>query len=60
MVEKFSNNEYLVLVIIWLAQLTGAEEYTDCISAEEYNIKSSDGKAPALEIWGMWSIISLP
>ena len=26
----------------------------------EYDIKSSDGKALALEIWGMWSTPSLP
>ena len=25
-----------------------------------YDIKQSDGKAPALEIWGMWSTPSLP
>ena len=25
-----------------------------------YDIKQSDGEAPALEIWGMWSIPSLP
>ena len=25
-----------------------------------YDIKQSDGEAPALEIWGMWSTPSLP
>ena len=48
-----------------LAQLAGAVEYTDCISAEGcnfpneflgYDIKQSDGEAPVmLELWGMWS-----
>ena len=46
-----------------------AVEYTNCISAEEqdspnecpgYDIKPSDGEAPALDIWGMWSTPSLP
>ena len=49
--------------------MAGAEEYTNCISAEgsdsppnkfpEYDIKPSDGEAPASEIWGMWSTLSL-
>ena len=26
----------------------------------EYDIKQSDGEAPALELWGMWSTSSLP
>ena len=47
------------------AQLAGTEEYTDCISAEEYppptyDTKQSDGKAPLLEVLGMWNISSLP
>ena len=49
-----------------LAQLTGAVEYTDCISVDfpnecpEYDIRQSDGKAPVmLEFWGMWSTSSL-
>ena len=25
-----------------------------------YDIKQSDGEAPALEVWGMWSTLSLP
>ena len=48
----------------------GAVEYTDCISAlgqdplpandcPRYDIKQSDGEAPALEIWGMWCSPSL-
>ena len=47
-----------------------AVEYTDCISAEEYDpthseclgydIKQSDGEAPILELWGMLSTPSLP
>ena len=50
-------------------QSTGAVEYTDCISAEGYDptsecpgyeITPSDGKASALEIWGMQSSPSLP
>ena len=49
--------------------LAGAVEYTDCISVERqdphnkcpgYDIKPSDGEAPALEIWGMWSTPLLP
>ena len=45
----------------------GAAEYTDSISAEGvrpptnvlYDIKQSDGVAPILQIWGMWSTPSL-
>ena len=53
-----------------LAQLAGAAEYTDCISAGEkespnecpgYDTKQSDGEALVmLEFWGMWSTLSLP
>ena len=32
-------------------------EVLDCL---EYDIKLSYGKAPALEIWGMWCTLSLP
>ena len=48
----------------WAAYLAGAVEYTNCISAEGedplnecpgYNIKTFDGEAPAMKIWGMWS-----
>ena len=47
------------------AESTMAVEYTDCISASGktllpyecsgYDIEPSDGKAPALELWGIWS-----
>ena len=79
-----------------MAQLAGAVEYTNCISAEGYDslnkrprwaswlrllntltaslqrgknpfnkcpgydVKPSDGEAPALEVWGVWSSSSLP
>ena len=52
---------------IYKAQSTGAVEYTDSISAEGYNFpsecpgydtKKSDGEAPVLELWGMWSTLS--
>ena len=45
------------------AQLAGAIEYTDYISAEcpRYDIKQSDGEVPVmLEFWGMWSTPLLP
>ena len=52
------------------AQLVGAVEYTDCISAEEqdhhhkcpvYNIKQSDCMVPVmLELWAMLSTPLLP
>ena len=51
------------------AQSTGVVEHIDCISAKgydssnechDYEIKQSDGEAPALEIPGMWSPPSLP
>ena len=50
------------------AQSPGAVKYIDCISAEElnspnrcpgYDVKPSDGEAPVLELWGMWSTPSL-
>ena len=50
-------------------QSSGAVEYTNCISAEvqtppmsvlDNDIKPSDGKAPALEIWGIRCTPSLP
>ena len=52
-------------------QSAGAVEFIDCISLQRskilppnkcpgYDIKQSDGEAPALEIWGMWSTLSLP
>ena len=54
----------------WLAQLAGAVEYTDCISAEGkdspnkcpvYDTKPVDGEAPVLlELWEMQSTYSLP
>ena len=54
----------------WLTQLAGALEHTDCISAENwdvshnkytgYDTKQSDGEAPVLELWRMWSTLSLP
>ena len=48
-----------------------AVENTDCICEErvrpsppnecpEYDIKPSDGEAPEMEPWGMWSTPSLP
>ena len=53
----------------FLAQLVVAAEYTDCISAEEsdfpnecprYDTKQSNSETPViLELWGMWSILSL-
>ena len=53
-----------------MAQLAGAVEYSDWISAEGqnssnvclgYDTKQSDGDAPVmLELWGMWSTPSLP
>ena len=48
------------------AQLAGVEECTDCktpLPANEcpgYDIKQSDGQAPAEEIWGLWRTPSLP
>ena len=51
------------------AQLAGAVEYTNCFSAESKNplmsvlidIKQSNSEARVmLELWGMWSIPSLP
>ena len=52
------------------AQLAGAVEYTDCISAEGkyssneypgYDMKQYDGEASVmLELWGMQSTPSLP
>ena len=53
-----------------MAQSAEAVEYTDCNSAEEYDspnkspgydTKQSDCEASViLELWGMWSIPSLP
>ena len=54
-----------------LDQLAGAAEYTDCISAEGWNLsrnecpaydtKQSDGEdSVMLELWGMRSTPSLP
>ena len=50
--------------------MAGAEEYTDCFSAEGldppnecpgYDTKQSDGEVPAvLELWGIRSTPSLP
>ena len=55
--------------MLYMAQLAGAVEYTDCTSAEgkissnecpEYDTKQSDGEIPVmLELWGMWSTLSL-
>ena len=45
------------------AQSAWAVEYTNCFSAEcpGYDTKQSDGEVPAmLELWGMWSTLSLP
>ena len=44
------------------AQFVGAVEYVESISAEcpRYDTKQFDGKAPAWELWGMWSTSSLP
>ena len=67
-------NTFLVRLKItprsFLAQSTGAAEYTDYISAEEYdsfnecphyNTKQSEGEAPVmLKLWGMQSTPSLP
>ena len=62
------------LMISWIInknkfKLTGGGEYTVCISAEGqdlfsykclwYDIKPSDGEAPTLELWGIWSTPSL-
>ena len=50
-------------------QLAEVVEYTNCISAEMsdlpnecpgYNIKQSDCKASAWELWRIWSTLSLP
>ena len=53
-----------------LAQLAGAVEYTDCTSAEGYDsqrvswiydTKQSDDEVQVmLELWRMWSTLSLP
>ena len=52
-----------------MAHSAGALEYTDCISAEGlgtpnecsgYDTELSNGKAPVLELWGIWSSLSLP
>ena len=51
---------------MYLAQLAGAVEYTDCFSAAHhehpgYDTKQSDGEVPVmLDLWGMWSTSSLP
>ena len=51
------------------AQSPGAVEYANYLSAEGedsanecpgYDTKLSDGKAPVLELWGMWNTPSLP
>ena len=52
------------------AQLAGAVEYADCISAEGqdphsneyhgYDTKPSDGEAPVLEIWEVCNTFSFP
>ena len=59
------------IILTVTAQLAGAEEYTDCISAEGvrhlpynkysgYDTKQSDSKALVmLELWGMWITPSL-
>ena len=57
-------------VSVLVANLAGAAEYTEKISAEgknfpnkfpEYDTKKSDGKVPVLlELWGMWSTPSGP
>ena len=57
-------------LVYQLAEPGEAEEYTNFISAEEvrprpnecplYDIKQSDGEAPVMEFWGMWSTSSLP
>ena len=48
---------------------SGAAEYADCMSAEEYSssnewpgydTKQSGGEAPVLGLWEMWSTSSLP
>ena len=47
---------------IFIAQLAGAVEYTDCNSAEcpRYDTKQSDGEVLVmLELWGMWSTLLL-
>ena len=55
----------------FFAQSAGAEEYTNCTSAEgvrptpnecpRYDTKQSDGEVLVmLELWGMHSILSLP
>ena len=54
-------NEYFYNLIT--SQLAWAVEHNNCISAAEclgYEIKQSDDEASALEIWGSWSIPSLP
>ena len=52
------------------AQFAGAVEYTDYLCKEVdlpllneypgYNTKQCDGEAPVLNLWGMWSTLSLP
>ena len=61
-----------IKLIMAIAQLAGAVEYTDCTSAEGqdpsptnecpwYDTKQSDGEVPAvLELWGMRNTPSLP
>ena len=54
---------YYYVFPAYFAKLTGAVEYTDCISAERqdplnecpgYDTKQSDGEAPVmLELWAM-------
>ena len=56
----------VLLSLEMLAKLSGAVEYTNCLSAEEYDlpndcpgydIKQSDGKVPVmLELWGLPSL----
>ena len=52
---------------MYQAQLAGAVEYADCTSATPspnecpgYCTKPSDGEAPVLELWRMWSNPLLP
>ena len=65
----------LIKMLGCFCSLAGAVEYTDCFSAEgydppphthtnecpRYDTKQSRGEVPVkLELWGMWTIPSLP
>ena len=59
-------NKTVLTLTLCITQFAGAVNTHDCISAEEnecpgYDTKQSDGVVKVmLELWGMWSMPSLP